>query len=121
MKYYAKLLIKKNPNVGVVKIHTCTNDLSSDSIPTKIAGNIMVLAFDIKSNVSRPCDLIISSIPRDDQLQQETFNVSKELKELYACKNIIYIEHSNIHPRNHLNQSKLYFNFYCNIFFKQHL
>ena len=112
MKHYTKLLIKKNPNFEVVIIHTCTNDLNSDSIPTEIAGNIMVLAFDIKSNVSRPCDFIISSIiPRDDQLQQETFNVSKELKELCACKIIIYTEHSNIHPRNHLNQSKLHFNF----------
>ena len=32
-------------------------------------------------------------------------------------KNIRYIEHDNIHPRNHLNQSKLHFNFHGNTLF----
>ena len=56
-------------------------------------------------------------IPRGDQLQQKAFNVNKELKDLCTSKNIRCIEHGNIHPRNHLNWSKLHFNFHGNTLF----
>ena len=52
-----------------------------------------------------------------DQFQQKSFNVNKELKEICASKNIRFIEHGNIHPRNHLNRSKLHFNFHDNTLF----
>ena len=71
----------------------------------------MDLAADVKKIIS-------SIIPRGDhQLQQKVFNVNKELKELCASKNITYIEHDNIHLRNHLNRSKLHFNFHGNTLF----
>ena len=118
MKHYTKPPIKKNPNAEVVIIHTGTNDLSSNSTPTEIATNIMDLAVDVKKNLNRSYDVIISSIiPRGDQLQQKAFNVNKELRELCASKNIRYIEHDNIHPRNNLNRSKLHFNFHGNTLF----
>ena len=118
IKHYTKPSINKNPNAEVVIIHTGTNVLSSNSAPTKIVTNIMDLAADVKENLNRPCDVIIFSIiPRGDQLQQKTFNVNKELKELCRSKNIKYIEHGNIHPRNHLNLSKLQFHFHGNTFF----
>ena len=50
IKHYTKPSIKKNPNAEVVIIHTGTNDLSSNSTPTKIATNIMDLAVDVKKN-----------------------------------------------------------------------
>ena len=57
----------------------------------------MDLATDLKKNLNRSCDIIISSIiPRGDQLQQKAVNVNEELKELCASKNIRYIEHGNI-------------------------
>ena len=56
--------------------------------------------------------MISSIIPRGDQLQQNAFNVNKELNDLCASKNIRYIKHGNIHPRNHLTRSKLHFNFH---------
>ena len=49
--------------------------------------------------------------------QQKAFNINKELKELCTSKNIRCIEHGNIHPRNHLNRSKLHFNFHGNTLF----
>ena len=50
------------------------------------------LAVDVKKNVNRSCDVMISSIiPRGDQLQQKAFDVNKELKESCASKNIRYI------------------------------
>ena len=83
MKYYIKLPIKKNSNAEVFIIH--------------IMDNIMDLATDLKKNLNRSCDIIISSIiPRGDQLQQKAVNVNEELKELCASKNIRYIEHGNI-------------------------
>ena len=82
MKHYTKPPIKKNPNAEVVIIHTGTNVLSSDSTPTEIATNIIDLAVDVKKNLNRSCDVMISSIiPRGDQLQQKAFNVNKELKD----------------------------------------
>ena len=54
-------------------------------------------------------------IPRGGQLQQKVVN--KELKELYTSENTRHIKHSNIHPRNHLYQSKLHFNFHANLLF----
>ena len=118
MKHYTKPPIKKNPNAEVVTIHTGTNDPSSNSTPTEIATNIMDLAVDINKKLNQLCDVIISSIiARGDQLQQKAFNVNKELKELCASKNIRYIEHSNIHPRNHLNWSKLHFSCHGNTLF----
>ena len=78
----------------------------------------MDLAVDVKKNLNRSRDVIISSImPRGDQLQQEALNVDKELKELCRSKNIRYIEHGNIDPRNHLIRSKLHFNFHGNTLF----
>ena len=75
----------------------------------------MDLAVDVKKNLNQSCDVIISSIiPRGDQLQQKALNVNKELKELFVGKNVRYVEYGNIHPRNHLNRSKLYFNFHGN-------
>ena len=44
----------------------------------------------------------------------KALNVNKELKELCVSKNVRYVEYGNIHPRNHLNRSKLYFNFHGN-------
>ena len=64
MKHCTNPPIKKNPNAEVVTIHTGTNDLSSDSTPTEIAINIMDLAVDVKKNLNRSCDVIISSIIR---------------------------------------------------------
>ena len=102
MKHYTKPPIKKNPNPEVVIIHAGTNDLSSDYTPTEIATINIDLAVDLKKNLKRSCDaMIYSIIPRGDQLQQKAFHDNKELKELCASKNIIYIEHGNIHPRNH--------------------
>ena len=93
MKHYTKPPTKKNPNAEVVIIHTVTNVLSSDSTPIEIATNITDLAADVKKNLNRSCDVMISSIiPRGDQLQQKAFNVNKELKDLCASKNIRYIE-----------------------------
>ena len=104
MKYYIKLSIKKNSNAEVFIIH--------------VMDNVMDLATDLKKNLNRSCDIIISSIiPRGDQLQQKAVNVNEELKELCASKNIRYIEHGTIHPRNHLNRSKLHFNFHGNTLF----
>ena len=81
MKHYTKPGIKKNPNTEVIIIPTGANDLSSNSTPTEIATNIMDLATDVKKNLNRSCDIIISSIiPRGDQLQQKAVNVNKELK-----------------------------------------
>ena len=118
MKHYTIPPIKQNPNAVVVIIDPGTNDLSGDSTATEIATNIMDLAVDVKENVNRSCDVIISStIPRGYQLQQKAFNVNKELKELCASENIRYIEHGNIHSRNHLNRSKLHFNFHGNTLF----
>ena len=93
MKHYTKPPIKKNPNAEVVIIHTVTNVLSSDSTPIEIATNITDLAADVKKNLNRSCDVMISSIiPRGDQLQKKAFNVNKKLKDLCASKNIRYIE-----------------------------
>ena len=77
----------------------------------------MDLATDLKKNLNRSCDIISSIIPRGDQLQQKAVNVNRELKELCASKNIRYIDHGNIHPKNHLNRSKLHFNFHGNTLF----
>ena len=115
MKQYTKPPIKKTPNSEVVIIHTGTTDLSRDSTPTEIAANIMDLAVDVKKNLNRSCDVLISSIfQRGDHLQQKAFNLNKELKGLCASKNIRYIEHGKIHPRNYLNWSKVRFNFHGN-------
>ena len=64
------------------------------------------------------CDVVVSSIiPRGDKLQQKAFNVNKALKEFCTSKNISYIEHGNIHPRNHSIGTKLHFNFHGNTLF----
>ena len=118
MKHYTKPPIRKYPNAKVVLIHTGTNGLSSDSTPIEIATNIMDFAADVKKNLKRSYDVIISSvISKGDQLQQKTLNVNKELKELCVNTNIRYIEHGTLHPRNHFNRSKLHFDFYGNFLF----
>ena len=75
----------------------------------------MDLAADVKKNLNGLCDVIKSSIiPRKKELQQKALNGNKELKELCERKNIRYIKHNNIHPRDHVNRSKPHFSFHRN-------
>ena len=62
MKHCTKPPVRKNPNAAVVIKHTGTNDLSRNSTPTEIATNTLDLAADVKKNLNRSCDVIISSI-----------------------------------------------------------
>ena len=105
---YAKPSIKKTPNAEEVIIHTGTNYLNSDSTPTEIATNQYYGSCCWRKEKLKPIET---------ENQQKAFNIIKELKELCTSKNIRCIEHGNIHPRNHLNRSKLHFNFHGNTLF----
>ena len=117
MKHYTELPIKKNPNAEVVIIRTGTNDLSSDSTPTEIATNMIDLAVDVKKNLTNHGALWFPQSFQEVTNYNRKHSMFKELKELCASRNIRYIEHGNVHPRNHLNWSKLYFNFHDNTLF----
>ena len=107
MKDYVKPSIReKNPDYII--LHVRTNELNSD-LPSE---GIARLIIDVAE--STPLDNRIVSIsdiaPRNDNFNIKAIKVNKELLKMCDKEKLLFLSHSNINQKTHLDKSKLHLN-----------
>ena len=78
--------------------------------PEKIAKSMIDVAKNTKSD-SRIVS-ISGIVPRNDNFNIKATEVNKELSKMCDKEKLLFLSHSNINPKIHLNKSKLHLN--CN-------
>ena len=107
MMDYARPTVRKNPDLIV--LHAGTNELKTNKTAHNIASDIIKLGLELKSEEN---DVMISSIVcRNDALNDKGKNVNNILKSECEYYNMLFIEHSNIFQKQHLNGSGLHLNY----------
>ena len=89
-------------------LHCGTNNLPSNEDPETIAKNIMNLAKNIKTDITKVA--ISGIIPRRDTFNHKAKQVNQTLKKIYEEENIPFISHHGINNRFHLNSRGLHLN-----------
>ena len=99
----------RDVNPDHIILHCRTNDLNSERTTGQIVRSLIELAHSLKSKDSKiSLSLIVQS---NDNLNNKASEVNCRLVHMCAERNIPYIDHTNsIQPENHLNESKLHFN-----------
>ena len=106
MQDYLRPTIRENP--GHIILHVCTNDLTTNISPEKMAESITDLASSLKLN---SCSVAISNITvRNDRYWKKVVQINRHLKTLCMERNFELISHENIITEKHLNGSKLHLN-----------
>ena len=107
MKDYVKPCIReKNPDYII--FHVGTNELNSDLPPERIAKSII----DVAKNTQPYSRVVIISgiVPRNDNFDINATEVNRELCKMCDKEKLLFLSHSNINPKIHLNKSKLHLN-----------
>ena len=100
------LSIEKDPECIV--LHIGTNDLNSKKSEVDIAEDIVNLATSVKN---KDIEVKISGlVPRGDVWEARRSKVNHVLHDLCNENEIELIEHLNIDPEKHLNNSKIHLN-----------
>ena len=107
---YVKPCIREN-NQEYVILHIIldvgTNELSSELTPERIAKSVI----DFDKNCQKKRTVSISGIvPRNDNFNNKATEVNKELSQMCKKEKLLFVGHSNINPKAHLNRSKLHLN-----------
>ena len=106
LKSYCIPSIEKDPECVIV--HIGTNDLKSKKSEVEIAEEIVNLAKSVKS---KDIEVKISGlVPRGDGLEAKRSKVNHVLHDLCNENEIEFMEHLNIDPEKHLNNSKIHLN-----------
>ena len=108
MHEYVKSLVRSSPDHSILRV--CTNDLSSDKSPEKIARSIIDLVTSIKNKTH---DVSISNIiirAGDKKLEEKRYEVNSFLGKLCKENNRYLIDNFTRTKRNHLNKGKLHLN-----------
>ena len=107
MKDYVMPCIReKNPNYVI--FHVGTDELNSELLPERIAKSVIDVAKNTKSD-SRIVS-ISGIVPRKDNFNIKATEVNKELSKMCDKEKLLFLSHSNINPKIHLNKSKLHLN-----------
>ena len=109
MKDYVKPCIREN-NPEYVILHVGTNELNSELTPERIAKSIIDVCKNIQT--SHRSVSISGIVPRNDNFNKKATQVNRELSKMCKKEQLLFIDHSNINPKTHLNRSKLHLN--CN-------
>ena len=106
LKSYCIPSIEKDPDCIV--LHIGTNDLKSKKSELEISEEIVNLAKSVKN---KDIEVKISGlVPRGDGLEARRSKVNHVLHDLCNENEIDFIEHLNIDPEKHLNNSKIHLN-----------
>ena len=104
MKDYVKSCIREN-NPEYVILHVGTNELNSELTPEIIAKSVIDVGKNIQTNHRTVS--ISGIVPRNDNFNNKATEVNKELSKICEKEKLIFVDHSNINPKTHLNRSKL--------------
>ena len=105
MKDYVKPCIREN-NPEYVILHVGTNELNSELTPERIAKSVIDVGKNIQINHTTVS--ISSIVPRNDNFNNKATEVSKELSKMCKKGRLLFVDHSSINPKAHLNRSKLH-------------
>ena len=107
MKDYVKPCIREN-NPEYVILHVGTNELNSELTPERIAKSVINVGKNIQTN--HKTISISGIVPRNDNFNNKATEVNKELSQMCKKEKLLFVDHSNINPKAHLNRSKLHLN-----------
>ena len=93
----------------VYLLHVGANNLSSNKYPEQISVDILNLANSLK--LENNTVIVSSIVPRDDENKKNIDKVNIILEELCKANNVGIISHRSIHPKRHLNRSRLHLNY----------
>ena len=107
MKGYVKPCIRES-NLEYVILYVGTNDLNSELTLERIAKSII----DIGKNIQTKHRTVSISgvIPCSDNFNNKATDINKELSKICNKEKLLFVNHSNINPKTHLNRSKLHLN-----------
>ena len=107
MKDYVKPCIREK-NLDYVIFHVGTKELNSELPPKKIAKSII----DVAKNTQSDSRIVSISgiVPRNENFNIKAAEVIKELSKMCDKEKLLFLSHSNINPKIHLNKSKLHLN-----------
>ena len=106
MEGYIKPTVKLAPKQII--LHCGTNNLPSNEDPETIAKNIMNLAKNIKTDITKVA--VSGIIPRRDTFNHQAKQVNQTLKKMCEEENIPFISHHGINNRFRLNSRGLHLN-----------
>ena len=95
-------------NLDYIIFHVGTNELNSELPPERTAKSVIDITKNTQSN-SRIVS-ISSIVPRNDNFNIKATEVNKELSKMCDKEKLLFLSHSNINPKIHLNKSKLHLN-----------
>ena len=107
MKDYVKPCIReKNPDYLI--FHVGTNELTSELPPERIAKSII----DVAKNTQSDSRIVSISgiVSRNDNFNIKPTEVKEELSKMCDKEKLLFLSHSNINPKIHLNKSKPHLN-----------
>ena len=107
MKDYVKPRIREN-NPEYVILHLGTNELNSELTSERTAKSVIDVGKNIQTN-NRVVS-ISGIVPRNDNFNNKATEVNKELSNMRKKEKLLFVDHSNINPKTHLNRSKLHLN-----------
>ena len=104
MKDYVKPCIpEKNPDYVI--FHVETNELNFELPPERIAILLINVAKSTQSN-SRIVSMF-DIVPRNDNFSIKAMKVNTTFSKMCHKEKMLFLSHSNIKPKTHLNESKL--------------
>ena len=104
MKDYVKPCIpEKNPDYVI--FHVETNELNFELPPERIAILLINVAKSTQSN-SRIVNMF-DIVPRNDNFSIKAMKVNTTFSKMCHKEKMLFLSHSNIKPKTHLNESKL--------------
>ena len=104
MKDYVKPCIpEKNPDYVI--FHVETNELNFELPPERIAILLINVAKSTQSN-SRIVNMF-DIVPRNDNFSIKAMKVNTTFSKMCHKEKMLFLSHSNIKPKTHLNKSKL--------------
>ena len=102
------VFVKKN--LDYVIFHVGTNELNSELPPERKEKSII----DVAKNTQSDSRIVSISgiVPRNDNFNIKAMEVNEEVSKMCDKEKLLFLSHTKISPKTHLNKSKLHLN--CN-------
>ena len=100
------VFVKKNPDYVIFLVGT--NKLNSELPPERKAKSII----DVAKNTQSDSRIVSISgiVPRNGNFNIKAMEVNEEVSKMCDKEKLLFLSHSNIDPKTHLNKSKLHLN-----------
>jgi len=107
MKWHTKPTVFAKPDNII--LHFGTNSINKDVVPDIVANDIIKEALEIQKESGSQV-MISGIVPRNSNLNKKVIGVNKILKDECSMRNIGFLPHDNICPKNHCTRRGLHLN-----------